>query len=104
MHDVGTTNARDVGPRTFNGDLTVLPNALIPLSQKDQWVAWLWTKIDSGKWTKPPLQARFPNRHAKNNDPATWFSHAEAAHAVQEGLSHGIGFVLTGTRNRCNRF
>ena len=50
-----------------------------------------------GKWTKPPLQARFPARRAKNNDPATWSSYAEAAHAVQEGLGDGIGFVLTGT-------
>ena len=56
-----------------------------------------WARGDSGKWTKPPLQARFPHRRAKNNDPATWSSHAEAAHAVQEGLGHGIGFVLTDT-------
>jgi primase-polymerase (primpol)-like protein len=97
MNDAGTKDARDTAPRTFNGDLTALPAALRPLSQKDQWVVWLWTKSDTGKLTKPPLQARFPDRRAKNNDPATWSSHAEAAHAVQEGLGDGIGFVLTGT-------
>jgi primase-polymerase (primpol)-like protein len=97
MNDTGATDATDTAPRTFNGDLTALPAALRPLSQKDQWVLWLWTKSDTGKLTKPPLQARFPDRRAKNNDPATWSSHAEAAHAVQKGLGDGIGFVLTGT-------
>ena len=97
MNDAGTKDATDTAPRTFNGDLTALPAALRPLSQKDQWVVWLWTKSDTGKLTKPPLQTRFPARRAKNNDPATWSSYAEAANAVQEGLGDGIGFVLTGT-------
>ena len=97
MDDVGAIDATDTAPRTFNGNLNVLPGALRPLFQNDQWVVWLWARGDSGKWTKPPLQARFPHRRAKNNDPATWSSHAEAAHVVQERLAHGIGFVLTGT-------
>src|SRR5262245_62108982 len=97
MNDAGGIDATDTAPRTFNGDLNVLPVALRPLFQSDQWVVWLWTKSYTGKLTKPPLQARFPHLRAKNNDPATWSSHAEAAHAVQEGIGHGIGFVLTDT-------
>ena len=97
MNGAMTTEETDTAPQTFNGDITALPVALRLLSEKDQWVVWLWARGDSGKWTKPPLQARFPHRRAKNNDPATWSSHAEAAHAVQEGLGHGIGFVLTDT-------
>jgi hypothetical protein len=97
MNDAGAIDATDTATRTFNGNLNVLPVALRPLFQNDQWVVWLWTKSYTGNLTKPPLQARFPHRRAKNNDPATWSSHAEAAHAVQEGLGHGIGFVLTGT-------
>src|SRR5262249_6641292 len=97
MNDAGAIDATDTAQQTFNGDLNVLPVALKSLSEKNQWVLWLWARGDSGKWTKPPLQARFPYRRAKNNDPATWSSHAEAAHAVQVGIGHGIGFVLTGT-------
>jgi hypothetical protein len=97
MNDTGMKDATNMVPRTFNGDLTALPTALRLLSEKNQWVLWLWAQVASGKWTKPPVQARSPDRRAKNNDPATWSSLAEAVHAVQEGLSHGIGFVLTGT-------
>jgi hypothetical protein len=97
MNDTAIKDETDTTPRTFNGDITALPTALRMLSEKDQWVAWLWARGSNSKWTKPPIQARFPSRRAKNNDPATWSSHAEAVHAVQEGLGHGIGFVLTGT-------
>ena len=97
MNGAGTKDETDTAPRTFNGDITALPPALKPLSEIDHWVAWLWTRGNGSKWTKPPLQPRSPNRRAKNNDPATWSSHAEAAHVVQERLAHGIGFVLTGT-------
>src|SRR5262249_16962570 len=98
MNDAGTKDEPGPAPRTFNGDITGLPPALKPLSEIDHWVAWLWTRGNGGKWTKPPLQPRSPNRRAKNNDPATWCSHAEAATAVREGLGHGIGFVLTDTK------
>src|SRR5262249_56041785 len=97
MNDTGAIDVADTAQQTFNGNLNVLPAALRLLSEKDQWVVWLWARSDSGKWTKPPLQARFPHRRAKNNDPATWSSHAEAAHAVQEGIGHGIGFLLPDT-------
>src|SRR5262245_31212643 len=87
----------DTAPQTFSGDISALPVALRLLSEKDQWIVWLWARGDSGKWTNPPLQAGFPHRRAKNNDPVTWCPHAEAARAVQKGLGHGIGFVLTDT-------
>ena len=96
MNDAGTKDATDTAPRTFNGDLTALPAALRSLSQKDHWVVWLWTKSDTGKLTKPPLQTRFPARRAKNNDPATWSSYAEAAHAVQEGFPGGVQLACYG--------
>ena len=98
MNGAGTKDETDTAPRTFNGDITALPPALKPLSEIDHWVAWLWTRGNGSKWTKPPLQPRSPNRRAKNNDPATWCSHAEAANAVRQGLGHGIGFVLTDTK------
>jgi primase-polymerase (primpol)-like protein len=97
MNDIATNDANDNPPGIYNGDIGALPVALEPLCAKDHWVAWKWTKNGSGKWTKPPFQARFPDRLAKNNDPATWSSHAEAAQAVKQGKGDGIGFALTGT-------
>src|SRR5262245_57832083 len=79
MNGAGAIDAADTAHRSFNGDLNALPAALRLISEKDQWVVWLWTRSNSGKWTKPPLQARFPHRRARNNDPATWSSHAAAA-------------------------
>ena len=97
MNDLGVKDTANITPRTFNGDIGALPAALSPLYEKDQWVIWRWTENGSDKWTKPPLQARFPHQLAKNNDPATWSSHAAAAQAVREGAGNGIGFALTGT-------
>src|SRR5262249_55917544 len=59
MNDAGAIDATDTAQRTFNGDLNVLPGALKLLSEKDQWVLWLWARGDSGKWTKPPLRHDF---------------------------------------------
>ena len=84
-------------PETFNGNINALPAALLPLCEKNQWLVWRWKKTDNGKWTKPPFQARFPGRLARNNDPTTWSSHAEAAKAVKSGVGDGIGFALTNT-------
>jgi hypothetical protein len=83
----------DVGPRTYNGDLDSVPAAL---SDLDQWLVWRWVG-HKGKFTKPPFQARSPERHARSNDPATWSAHAVAVKAVEVGKADGIGFVLTGT-------
>ena len=54
-------------PRTHNADLTRLPPALRPLTEQERWVVWDWEmrKTKSAeKWTKPPRQARNPNRNA----------------------------------------
>jgi hypothetical protein len=51
--------------------------------------------LDSrGRWTKPPYQARHPNRLARVNDPATWatYDEAVAAYAARHGV--GIGLML----------
>jgi hypothetical protein len=51
-------------------NLENFPVALAPLCQVDHWVIWRWQQR-KGKWTKPPFQAKNPQRNAKNNDPAT---------------------------------
>jgi hypothetical protein len=85
-------------PQTFNGDLANLPAALAPLCQQPRWVIWSWewrkTKT-SGKWTKPPRQARDPSRYARSNDPSTWGSYADAVAAVAAGKADGIGYMLS---------
>jgi hypothetical protein len=63
----------------------------------DQWVVFRWEKDKNSRLTKPPYQARFPDRFASTDDPNTWTSHNEAVQAVENGEADGIGFVLTGT-------
>jgi primase-polymerase (primpol)-like protein len=85
-------------PRTYNADLAHLPPALGPLTEQQRWVVWPWelrtTKGGKEKWTKPPRQARDPQRNARSNDPATWGSYADAVAAVEAGKADGIGFML----------
>jgi hypothetical protein len=84
-------------PRTHNADLTRLPPALRPLTEQERWVVWDWEmrKTKSAeKWTKPPRQARNPNRNARSNDPSTWGTYADAVAAVSAGNADGIGFML----------
>ena len=102
MNDIASNDATNNVPRTYIGNIGALPTALDPLCAKDHWVAWSWRKNGSGKWTKPPIQARFPHRLAKNNDQATWSSHAEAAQAVKQGAGEGIG-LRDWHRSRCDR-
>ena len=55
-------------PRTFNGDLAHLPQALAPLTRLPHWVVWRWqSRASKGvvKWTKPPYQIASPNRWRK---------------------------------------
>ena len=62
-------------PRTFNGDLSHLPHALLPLTRMEHWVLWCWqarTSKGQVKWTKPPFQIANPSRLAKSNQPSTW--------------------------------
>src|SRR5262245_14359085 len=85
-------------PCTHNGDLAHLPPALVPLTEEQRWVVWLWelrtTKSGKEKWTKPPRQARDPRRNARSNDPSTWGSYADAVAAVAAGNADGIGYML----------
>ena len=47
--------------------------------------------------TKPPYQARNPNRHAASTDPATWAPFDMALAAYRAGQADGIGFCLFGS-------
>src|SRR5215831_2434401 len=88
-------------PQTCNGDHKNLPWALQPLTAQDRWVVWPWelrtTKGGNQKWTKPPRQARDPDRNARSNDPLTWGSYADAVTAVAAGKADGIGYMLQGS-------
>jgi hypothetical protein len=88
-------------PQAFQGDLRNLPEALKPLTGMRGWVCWKWewkvNKNGVGKWDKPPIQPRNPRRYAKNNDPGTWGTYAEALAAFEAGLCDGIGLNLSGT-------
>ena len=75
-------------------NLDNFPAALAPLCEVDHWVIWRWQQRN-GKWTKPPFQAKNPQRNAKNNDPATWASYEEAVAVANE--ADGIGFALLDT-------
>ena len=85
-------------PRTFNGDLANLPQALLPLTQEPRWLVWRWEERRAGngslKWTKPPYQAWRPREPAKSNTPSTWGAYRDAVAAVEAKEADGIGFAL----------
>lgn len=64
-----------------------LPEILRPLMRQDQWVIWRWV----GE-TKPPFQAKYPNKHASVADPSTWSSYEEARKGARQ--ADGVGFIL----------
>jgi putative DNA primase/helicase len=86
-------------PKTYNGDLTKLPPALLPLTKEQRWVTWRWEivrkKDGTEKWTKEPYQTRYYNEHARSNDPSTWGAYAVAI--VLAGHADGIGYMLKGS-------
>jgi DNA polymerase I-like protein with 3'-5' exonuclease and polymerase domains len=86
-------------PETHQIDFTQarLPAALIPLTTQPRWVCWRW-EWRKGRWTKPPIQpgSGFP-AYAKNNDPSTWGTYAEAVKRVIDGGADGVGFCLSGS-------
>jgi hypothetical protein len=86
-------------PVTLQGDLANLPAAFEPLKALPNWVCWKWVwrvdKNGEGQWTKPPFRPQ--GGYAKNTDPATWCSYAEAVAAWKAGGYNGIGFCLRGT-------
>jgi hypothetical protein len=71
-----------------------LPEALRPLTLQPRWMCWRW-EWRKNKWTKPPLQPG-NGRYARNNDPSTWGTYAEAVKRVLEGGADGIGYCLLG--------
>lgn len=74
----------------------VLPEPLWPFVGHNRWVAWKWvpSEGDASKLTKPPFQAALGIRHASNSDPDTWCGYERAKLYVDQGLTHGVGFVL----------
>jgi hypothetical protein len=88
-------------PRTFNGDLAHLPNALTPLTSLRHWVVWRWqsrtSKSGVVKWTKPPYQIASPNRLAKANQASTWGRYEDSYPIVEAETAHGIGFQVSGS-------
>ena len=89
-------------PISFQGDLSNLPAELAPLKALPNWVCWSWhwqlnKKTGVGKWDKPPFRPSDPSQFAKNNDPSTWGTYAEALAAFDANQCDGIGFNLSGT-------
>lgn len=89
-------------PIPLQGDLRNLPQALAPLKTPRNWVGWRFElRVNKKKgvsdWTKPPLRPDNPQQHAKNDDPSTWGSYAQALTVFETGQSKGIGFCLLGT-------
>jgi primase-polymerase (primpol)-like protein len=80
-------------PQTFQRDLAHLPAALQPLTEEKRWVGWKWAYVKD-KWTKPPIMPRYPDRHARSNDPDTWTAYGDALAALAAGNSDGIGYML----------
>jgi putative DNA primase/helicase len=84
-------NAAPRKPKTYASDLAHLPPALAPLTRQPRWVLWRW-ELRNGRWTKPPLQRN--GDYAKNNDPATWCTYADALGAIGAIKADGIGYML----------
>ena len=80
-------------PKLYCGDLAKPPTALQPLLTRPQWAIWRLT-WENSHWSKPPFQARDPQRHASSADPSTWTDYSTA---VAAAASHGDGvtYVLT---------
>jgi predicted P-loop ATPase len=70
-----------------------LPEALKPLTAEARWVVWKYETV-KGKVTKPPYQAKYPEKHASSKDPGTWADFDTALKAYQAGKGDGIGFCL----------
>src|SRR5262245_30790033 len=80
-------------PTLHCGDLANPPAALRPLLERPQWTIWRLT-WDGTHWTKPPFQARDPQRHASSADSSTWTDYSTAVTAAAEH-GNGVSYVLT---------
>jgi hypothetical protein len=71
-----------------------LPTALQHLAAKDWWVLWRLMTTKKGKLTKPPYQARAPQRKASSTDPSTWAPFSVTLAAYNTGVADGVGLCL----------
>jgi predicted P-loop ATPase len=75
---------------TFHG----LPMALQPYAKQARWVVWRWVTRPGKKATKPPYQARNPQRKASSTDPSTWADFDTAFTTYHAGKADGVGLCL----------
>ncbi len=88
---------------TKPGPVQVVPeNIPDELKQLKQWVNWYWLYDETtGKWTKPPVNARIfkPGKpyRASHSNPSTWGDYEKALSNFQNFPEEiaGIGFVFT---------
>ena len=73
-----------------------LPDVLTKYAAQERWVTWKYEQR-GGKTTKPPYQARNPNRHASSTDPTTWAPFDMTLAAYRAGQADGIGLCLFGS-------
>src|SRR5690349_19979587 len=64
------------------------------LKARAQFVGWQW-EWRTDLWSKPPIEAKRPERRAKSNSSATWATFAAAWDAFHVGDVQGIGVVIT---------
>jgi hypothetical protein len=87
-------------PKTYNGDLANLPEALKPLTEEPRWVCWEWQLRDGKdgkkKWTKPPLRPQRMLYFASHSDPKSWGTYKAAVQmfTLQPKKVDGIGYCL----------
>lgn len=67
-----------------------IPNEM---KQVKRWVLWKLKKLDDGKTTKIPINAK-TGYGAKSNDESTWVSFDEALKKVKYFNCNGLGFML----------
>ena len=72
----------------FNYDK--IPNEM---KQVKRWVLWKLKKVENGKTTKIPINAK-TGYGAKSNDESTWVSFDEAIKKVEYFNCNGLGFML----------
>jgi hypothetical protein len=81
-------------PTLVSGDLANPPAALQPLVHRAQWAIWQLT-WEGNRWSKPPLFAYDPRRHANSADPSTWVDYSTAVDSMLAHHADGITFILT---------
>jgi hypothetical protein len=91
MDKTGSSNLHK--PTLYCGDLANPPAALQPLLARPQWAIWRLT-WDGARWTKPPFQARDPQRYANSADSSTWVDYPTAVAAAAD-CGDGVSYVLT---------